>query len=94
MAVLTISEKARGQVGGKAFRAFEITVASAITGNLTVTAASCDLSSFKHVMVQPATWAEPKAKDCFLSTVSGTYIDMIVSSVAVGDQFEMWAIGE
>lgn len=94
MATLTISEKARGQVGGKAFRAFEITVAAAVAGALTVTANSCGVNKFLHVMVQGATMTSADAGDFFLSTVAGAYIDLNVTSADIGDQFELWAICE
>jgi len=93
MAILTISEKARGQVGGKAFRAFEITVASAVAGGITVTAASCGMNNFDHVMVQGATMTSADIGDWFLSTCSGPYIDMLIISADIGDQCELWAIG-
>lgn len=93
MAILSIVEKARGQVGGKAFRAFEITVASTVANYVTVTAASCGMNDFDHVMVQGATMTSANAGDWFLSTCSGPYIDMLVTQADADDQFELWAIG-
>lgn len=93
MSILTISEKVRGDIGGKEFRAFEITVGSAQAGSLTVTAASCGMRNFDHVMVQGGHITSADLGDFFLSTASGTYIDMNITSADIGDKFEMWAIG-
>jgi len=90
---LTIVEKSRQSMGGKAFRAFEITTDTSTAGSLTVTAASCGMNNFDHVMVQGATMTSADIGDFFLSTVSGAYIDMNVTSLDANDQFELWAIG-
>jgi len=92
MSILTISEKVRGDIGGKEFRAFEVTVASAQAA-LTVTAASCGMHHFDHVMAQGGVQATPSEGDWFLSTSSGPYIDINVLCADVGDKFELWAIG-
>ena len=93
MSKLTISEKVRGDIGGREFRALEITVASAQAGSLTVTAASCGMNHFDHVMTQGGSQATPTAGDWFLSTSSGVYVDFNVTCADVGDTMELWAIG-
>jgi len=90
---LTIVEKSRQSMGGKAFRAFEITTDTSTAGSLTVTAASCGMNNFDHVMVQGATMTSADIGDWFLSTCSGPYIDMLIISADIGDQCELWAIG-
>ena len=90
---LTIVEKARQTMGGKAFRCFEVTTGTSTAGSLTITAASCGMHNFDHVMVQGATMTSADIGDWFLSTCSGPYIDMNVTSLNADDQFELWAIG-
>lgn len=90
---LTISEKSRGSIGGKAFRTFEITIGAVAASYITVTAASCGMNYFDHVMIQGATVTSADAGMFYLNTVSGTYIDIICTSVTANDQFELWAIG-
>ena len=68
---LTISEKTRQTIGGKAFRCFEITTDTSTAGSLTVTAGSCGMNYFDHVMVQGATMTSVDIGDWFLSTTSG-----------------------
>ena len=92
MSILTISEKVRGDIGGKEFRAFEVTVASAQAA-LTVTAASCGMNHFDHVLAQGGAMTSADIGDWFLSTSSGPYIDINVLCADVGDKFELWAIG-
>lgn len=90
---LTIVEKSRGSMGGKAFRCFEVTTDTSTAGSITITAASCGMNYFDHVMVQGATMTSADIGDFFLSTTTGLYADMNVTSLDSGDQFELWAIG-
>lgn len=93
MSILTISEKVRADIGGKEFRAFQITVASAQAGSLTVTAASCGMNKFDHVMAQGGAMTGADIGDWFLSTTAGDYVDFNVTSADIGDVVHMWAIG-
>ena len=93
MSTLTISEKVRADIGGKEFRAFKITAAAEQAGSLTVTAASCGMSKFLHVMAQGGHMTDPDAGDWYLSTTAGDYIDFNITSVDIGDVVHMWAIG-
>jgi len=90
---LTIVEKSRQTMGGKAFRCFEVTTGTSTAGSLTITAASCGMNYFDHVMVQGATMTSADIGDWFLSTTTGLYMDMNVTSMDASDQFELWAIG-
>jgi len=90
---LTIVEKARQAIGNKAFRCFEVTTGTSTAGSLTITAASCGMNYFDHVMVQGATMTSADIGDWFLSTTTGLYMDMNVTSMDASDQFELWAIG-
>ena len=93
MAILTITEQARGDIGGKEFRCFNVAVGSAVAGSLTITAASCGMNYFDSVQVALGAMTSADLGDFALSTTQGAYIDMNVTSADVGDKFILWAIG-
>ena len=93
MATLTITEKSRHAIGNRLQVASKIVVGAGTSGSLTVTAASLGLNYIDSCMLTPGTVTSADLNDWHLSTASGTYIDLTLTSADVGDSFELLTIG-
>lgn len=92
MATLAITEKSRAAIGNRLRVAYGITVGAAATA-LTVTAASLGLNYIDSCLLTPGTVTSADINDWHLSTSSGTYIDITLTSADVGDVFELMVFG-
>ena len=93
MATLTITHVVRTQLGNKAFRVSKCVIGVLAEGSLTVTAGSLDLNSIEMAFAFPGTVGSLDLADFQLSTTSGQFIDMNVTSGEVNDIFYIWAFG-
>jgi len=92
MATLAITEKSRQAIGNRLRVTSEITVGAAATA-LTVTAASLGLSHIDSCLLTPGTVTSADIGDWHLSTASGPYIDITLTSADVGDVFGLMVVG-
>ena len=90
---LTIATIVRTSLGGKAFRICKCTIGAVTAGVLTVTAGSIDLASIEAAFLFPGTVTSMDTGDYRLSSVTGAYIDAVVTSTDVSDIFYICAIG-
>lgn len=93
MATLTITEKSRQNIGNRLQIIAHCVVAVAATGALTVTAASLGLNNIDGCQLSPGVLVSAALGDFFLSTTSGAYVDMNVTSAAVDDSFDLLVVG-
>ena len=93
MATLTITQKSRIAIGNRLQIISHVVVGGAAAGSLTVTAASLGLNYIDGCQLSPGVETSADLGDWFLSTVSGAYIDMNITSADVSDSFELLVVG-
>jgi len=93
MATLTITEKSRIAIGNRLQIISHVVVGAAAAGSLTVTAGSIGLNYIDGCQLSPGVETSADLGDWFLSTTSGAYIDMNITSADVSDSFELLAVG-
>lgn len=93
MATLTITERSRASIGNRLRVACGVVVGAGTSGSLTVTAASLGLSHIDSCHLTPGTVTSADINDWHLSTASGAYIDLTLTSADVGDAFELMVVG-
>jgi hypothetical protein len=93
MATLTITELSRQAIGNRLQVVSQVVVGAATSGSLTVTAASLGLNYIDSVQLSPKVETSADLGDWFLSTITGTFIDMNITSADANDSFVLTAIG-
>lgn len=82
----TITEKARGDIGGKAWRFYSWVATAGAAATMTLTAASIGLSYIETCMAMQGKVTSFDA-GLRMSTDAGAYVDFVTTSIDVGDEF-------
>ena len=90
---LTITQRSRIAIGNRLQIVAHCVTSTSTAGAMTVTAVSLGLNHIDGCQLSPGKMTSADLGDWFLSTTTGKYVDMNVTSLDANDSFELLVVG-